>query len=111
MGMCRVYTGSRELPKTHIARMRIAGPATEETWVSCTDGDPLLVVTTAPSASLASELRALPPTLRALLAVVGAGRSATVVFDRRRLLPAAIRRDRGGRVRPAHLPQGRLDPG
>ena len=27
-GHVRVYTGTRELPKTHIARMRIAGPAT-----------------------------------------------------------------------------------
>src|SRR5665647_1209990 len=31
-GHVRVYTGTRQLPKTHIARMRIAGPATEETW-------------------------------------------------------------------------------
>ena len=31
-GHVRVYTGTRKLPKTHIARMRIAGPATEETW-------------------------------------------------------------------------------
>src|SRR5665648_74696 len=42
-GHVRVYTGTRELPKTHIARMRIAGPATEETWVTDTDGDPGLL--------------------------------------------------------------------
>ena len=35
-GHVRVYTGTRQLPKTHIARMRIAGPATEETWVTPT---------------------------------------------------------------------------
>jgi len=32
-GHVRVYSGTRQLPKTHIARMRIAGPATEKTWV------------------------------------------------------------------------------
>ena len=34
-GHVRVYSGTRQLPKTHIARMRIAGPATEQTWVGC----------------------------------------------------------------------------
>ncbi|MDQ5841549.1 MAG: helix-turn-helix domain-containing protein, partial [Chloroflexota bacterium] len=52
-GHVRVYTGTRELPKTHIARMRIAGPATEETWVGDADGDPVMVITAAPSKSLA----------------------------------------------------------
>jgi len=78
-GHVRVYTGTRQLPKTHIARMRIAGPATEETWVADTDGDPVLVVTAPPSASLAGELRRLLPDLRK---IIGAGRRATVVFDR-----------------------------
>lgn len=32
-GHVRVYTGTASLPKTHIARMRLAGPATVETWV------------------------------------------------------------------------------
>src|SRR5674476_1157080 len=54
-GHVRVYTGTRQLPKTHIARMRIAGPATEETWVTDTDGDPVMVITAPPSASLAAE--------------------------------------------------------
>jgi transposase-like protein len=78
-GHVRVYSGTRQLPKTHIARMRIAGPATEETWVGDSDGDPVMVVTAAPSASLAAELRRLLPDLRAL---VGPDRSCTVVFDR-----------------------------
>ncbi len=56
-GHVRVYTGTRQLPKTHIARMRIAGPATEETWVGDAHGDPVMVLTAAPSQSLASELR------------------------------------------------------
>src|SRR5665811_121378 len=78
-GHVRVYAGTRELPKTHIARMRIAGPATEETWVGDAEGDPVMVITAAPSQSLAAELARLLPDLRAL---VGANRKCTVVFDR-----------------------------
>jgi hypothetical protein len=78
-GHVRVYTGTRELPKTHIARMRIAGPATEETWVGDADGDPVMVITAAPSQSLAAELARLLPDLRA---IIGPGRRCTVVFDR-----------------------------
>ena len=78
-GHVRVYTGTRELPKTHIARMRIAGPATEETWVGDGDGDPVMVITAAPSKSLAAELARLLPHLRAL---IGPDRACTVVFDR-----------------------------
>jgi hypothetical protein len=44
-GHVRVYTDTRQLPKTHIARMRIAGPATEETWVGDAAGDPVMVIT------------------------------------------------------------------
>jgi hypothetical protein len=78
-GHVRVYTGTRELPKTHIARMRIAGPATEETWVGDGDGDPVMVITAAPSQSLAAELARVLPDLRAM---IGPDRACTVVFDR-----------------------------
>jgi transposase len=78
-GHVRVYSGTRQLAKTHIARMRIAGPATEETWVGDTEGDPVLVLTAAPSQSLAGELHRLLPQLRTL---VGPDRRCTVVFDR-----------------------------
>lgn len=78
-GHVRVYSGTRQLPKTHIARMRIAGPATEETWIGDADGDPVMVITAAPSQSLAAELHRLLPNLRAL---VGPDRRCTVVFDR-----------------------------
>ena len=78
-GHVRVYSGHRPLPKTHIARMRIAGPATEETWVGDGDGDPVMVITAAPSQSLAAELHRLLPDLRA---VVGPDRGCTFVFDR-----------------------------
>src|SRR5450830_1634183 len=86
-GHVRVYTGTRALPKTHIARMRIAGPATEETWVTDTDGDPVVVITAAPSASLAAELARLLPDLRA---VIGPDRPCTVVFDRGGYSPAVF---------------------
>ena len=86
-GHVRVYTGTRQLPKTHIARMRIAGPATEETWVGDAEGDPIMVLTAAPSQSLASELRRLLPDLRAL---VGPDRRCTIVFDRGGYSPAVF---------------------
>jgi len=86
-GHVRVYTGTRELPKTHIARMRIAGPATEETWVTGADGDPVMVITAAPSQSLAAELARLLPDLRAL---IGPDRACTVVFDRGGYSPAVF---------------------
>src|SRR5665647_2672056 len=86
-GHVRVYTGTRELPKTHIARMRIAGPATEETWVTDADGDPVMVITAAPSKSLAAELARLLPDLRAM---IGPDRPCTVVFDRGGYSPAVF---------------------
>ena len=86
-GHVRVYSGTRQLPKTHIARMRIAGPATEETWVGDADGDPVMVLTAAPSQSLAAELRRTLPDLRAM---VGPDRRCTVVFDRGGYSPAVF---------------------
>jgi len=86
-GHVRVYSGTRQLAKTHIARMRIAGPATEETWVGDADGDPVMVMTAAPSQSLAAELRRTLPDLRA---VVGPDRRCTVVFDRGGYSPAVF---------------------
>ena len=86
-GHVRVYSGTRVLPKTHIARMRIAGPATEETWVGDADGDPVMVLTAAPSQSLAAELRRTLPDLRA---IVGPDRACTVVFDRGGYSPAVF---------------------
>jgi len=67
--------------------MRIAGPATEETWVGDPDGDPVMVLTAAPSQSLAAELRRTLPDLRA---VVGPDRRCTVVFDRGGYSPAVF---------------------
>ena len=67
--------------------MRIAGPATEETWVGDADGDPVMVITAAPSQSLAAELARLLPDLRAL---IGPDRRCTVVFDRGGYSPAVF---------------------
>jgi hypothetical protein len=78
-GHVRVYSGSRDLPKTHIARMHLAGHATAETWIADADADPVLVVTAPPAASLAAELVRLLPDLRG---IIGPDRSATVIFDR-----------------------------
>lgn len=86
-GHVRVYFGTRPLPKTHIARMRIAGPATEETWVGDAEGDPVMVITAAPSQSLAAELARLLPDLRA---IIGPDRACTVVFDRGGYSPAVF---------------------
>jgi hypothetical protein len=86
-GHVRVYSGTRQLAKTHIARMRIAGPATEETWVGDADGDPVMVLTAAPSQSLAAELHRLLPDLRML---IGPDRRCTVVFDRGGYSPAVF---------------------
>jgi transposase len=86
-GHVRVYSGTRQIPKTHIARMRIAGPATEETWVGDAVGDPVMVLTAAPSQSLAAELARLLPDLRKL---VGPDRRCTVVFDRGGYSPAVF---------------------
>ena len=86
-GHVRVYSGTRDLPKTHIARMHLAGHATNETWIADADADPVLVVTAPPAASLASELVRLLPDLRELL---GPHRRATVIFDRGGWSPATF---------------------
>ena len=78
-GHSRAYFGTRDLPKTHVARLHMAARATGETWVADQHGCPVMVITAQPSASLAAELARLLPELRA---VVGPDRSATLIFDR-----------------------------
>jgi hypothetical protein len=77
-GHVRAYHGTRTLPKTHVARMRISMPATLETWVADANGDPIFAVIAPPSASTAAEVRRLLPDLKQLVD----GRATTVVFDR-----------------------------
>ena len=56
-GHARVYYGTRDVQKTHIARLKFPAPATVETWVTGQDGEPVFVVAAEPSDSLAGELR------------------------------------------------------
>jgi transposase-like protein len=84
-GHARVYYGTRDVQKTHVARLKFPAPATMETWVTGQDGDPVFMVVAEPSDSLAGELRRLLPDLRA---IVGQGRRVTVCFDRGGWSPA-----------------------
>jgi transposase len=77
-GHVRVYHGKRTLPKAHVARMRLALPATTDYWVNDQQGDPLFVVTAEANAGL---VRMLPTLLGDMRALVGE-RRITVVFDR-----------------------------
>jgi hypothetical protein len=82
-----VYAGTRDLPKTHIVRMRLAGYATVRPgWPTRTPTRCWWSPRPWP-ASLASELVRLLPELRA---VVGPDRQATVVFDRGGWSPATF---------------------
>ena len=84
-GHARAYYGTRTVQKMHIARLKFPAPATEETWVTSQDGEPVFMVAAEPSDSLAGELRRLLPQLRQ---VVGEGRRVTVCFDRGGWSPA-----------------------
>ncbi|MDP3769214.1 MAG: hypothetical protein Q8S13_14475, partial [Dehalococcoidia bacterium] len=77
-GHVRVYHGKRPIPKAHVARMRIAMPATSDYWVNDKDGEPLFVVTAEANAGMT---RMLPPLLAEIRDLVGK-RRVTVVFDR-----------------------------
>ena len=63
-GHTRAYFGKRDIQKMHVSRLKFPGPATEETWVTGSAGDPLLVVMARPSSSLAAQIRDLLPALR-----------------------------------------------
>jgi lambda repressor-like predicted transcriptional regulator len=84
-GHARVYYGTRQVQKTHVARLKFPAPATMETWVTDQQGDPVFMVIAEPSDSLAGELRRLLPALRQ---VVGKDRRVTVCFDRGGWSPA-----------------------
>ena len=77
-GHVRVYHGKETLPKAHVARMRLAMPATTDYWVNDAAGEPLFVVTAEANAGLA---KMLPPVLDEVRALLGE-RQVTVVFDR-----------------------------
>jgi transposase-like protein len=78
-GHTRAYFGTRDVQKMHVARLKHPGPATEETWVADDRGDPLLVVLAEPSSSLAAQIKALLPELRA---ITGPDAKPVLCFDR-----------------------------
>jgi transposase-like protein len=84
-GHDRAYFGTRQVQKTHVARLKFPAPATAETWVTDQDGNPVFMVTAEPSASLAGEVKRLLPRLRQ---IAGDGRRVTVCFDRGGWSPA-----------------------
>jgi hypothetical protein len=77
-GHVRVYHGQKAIPKAHVARMRLAMPATTDYWVNDREGEPLLVLTAEANAGLC---RMLPPVLSEVRRLVGE-RRVTIVFDR-----------------------------
>ena len=84
-GHTRAYFGKRDIQKMHLARLKFPGPATEETWVTGSAGDPLLVVMAQPSSSLAAQIRDLLPALRA---IAGPAAQPVLCFDRGGWSPA-----------------------
>lgn len=74
----RAYHGKRPLPKAHLARMRLAMPATTDYWVNDAEGEPLFVVTAEANEGL---VQMLPGVLDEVRALIG-DRRVTVVFDR-----------------------------
>ena len=84
-GHTRAYFGKRDIQKMHLARLKFPGPATEETWVTGSAGDPLLVVMAQPSSSLAAQIRDLLPVLRD---IAGPGAKPVLCFDRGGWSPA-----------------------
>ena len=71
----------------HVTRLKFPGPATEETWVTGSAGDPLLVVMAQPSSSLAAQIRDLLPALRD---ITGPAAKPVLCFDRGGWSPALL---------------------
>jgi transposase len=83
-GHVRVYHGQRDIPKAHVARMRLSLPATTDYWMNDARGEPLFVVTAEANASLVAMLPKLVDEVRRLVGK----RRVTVVFDRGGWSPA-----------------------
>ncbi len=86
-GHVRVYHGQRTLPKAHVARMRLAMPATTDYWVNDQAGQPLFVVTAEANAGMTKML----PRLRDEIRVLVGPRRITIVFDRGGYRPKPFR--------------------
>ncbi len=77
-GHVRAYHGGREIPKTHLARMRISMPATTDYWIHDADREPLFVVPTEANRGLVAMLPGILAEVRKLVL----DRRVTIVFDR-----------------------------
>jgi transposase len=77
-GHVRAYHGKHEIPQTHVARRRLAMPATTDYWVNDMGGDPLFVMTAEANAGL---VKIFPDILGQIREIAGP-RHITVVFDR-----------------------------
>jgi hypothetical protein len=84
-GHTRAYAGGKKIGKLHSTRLKFPTPATEETWVSDSNGDPVMVVMAEPGTSLVKEIRRLLPELRR---AIGDERRVVVGFDRGGWSPA-----------------------
>jgi prepilin-type processing-associated H-X9-DG protein len=84
-GHVRAYHGGANVPKAHVARIRLSMPAEVDTWVADANGDGLLVFSAPPGASLVAELRRVTTWARG---VVGPDRRTTICFDRGGWSPA-----------------------
>jgi prepilin-type processing-associated H-X9-DG protein len=87
-GHVRVYHGKHALPKTHVARMRLAMPATSDYWVNDAKGDPLFVITAEANAGM---VKMLPIVLGEIRVLLGK-RPITIVFDRGGYSPKLFRK-------------------
>ncbi len=87
-GHVRVYHGKHQIPKAHVARMRLAAPGTSDYWVNDEKGEPLFVVTAKANAHLTAMLLPLLDEVRALVGE----RRITIVFDRGGWSPKLFKR-------------------
>ena len=78
-GYARAYHGGRELPKSRVARIRLAMPAELDTWIADEHGDGVLVWSAPQGASLVAELRKVAGQVREM---VGEEARPTICFDR-----------------------------
>jgi transposase len=78
-GHVRAYHGKHTIPKTYLARTRLAVPGTTDYWVNDQKGEPLFVVTAEANAAMT---RMLVPILQEIRNLLGARRRVTIVFDR-----------------------------
>jgi hypothetical protein len=77
-GHVRVYHGKHPLPKAHVARRRLAMPATTDYWINDAAGDPLPLITAEANAHMTRMLLEILDQVRQLVSE----RRLTVVFDR-----------------------------